>query len=49
MEWPPRSGRFQEFPEIDRAEWFDVGTAQEKILKGQRPFIEELQRILQGT
>ncbi len=47
MEWPPRSGRFQEFPEVDRADWFDPDTAKEKILKGQRPLIEELQRSLQ--
>jgi predicted NUDIX family NTP pyrophosphohydrolase len=46
MEWPPRSGRFQEFPEVDRAEWFSPDAAKEKILKGQRPFIEELQSIL---
>jgi predicted NUDIX family NTP pyrophosphohydrolase len=47
MEWPPRSGQFQEVAEIDRAEWFDPDTAREKILKGQRPFIEELQSVLQ--
>lgn len=48
MEWPPRSGRFREFPEVDRAEWFDPDTAKEKILKGQRPLIEELQRLVRG-
>jgi len=48
MEWPPRSGQFQEFPEVDRAEWFCPELAKEKILKGQRPFIDELQRVLQG-
>ncbi len=48
MEWPPRSGRFQEFPEVDHAEWFEPDIANEKILKGQRPFIEELQSVLQG-
>jgi predicted NUDIX family NTP pyrophosphohydrolase len=47
MEWPPRSGQFREFPEVDRAEWFGTEAAKEKILKGQRSFIEELQRILQ--
>jgi predicted NUDIX family NTP pyrophosphohydrolase len=46
MEWPPRSGQFQEFPEVDRAEWFAPDIAMEKILKGQRPLIEELQRTL---
>ncbi len=48
MEWPPRSGRIQEFPEVDRAEWFSPDTAKEKILKGQRPLLDELQSILQG-
>jgi predicted NUDIX family NTP pyrophosphohydrolase len=42
MEWPPGSGGQQEFPEIDRAAWFDVNTAKAKILKGQLPFIEQL-------
>ena len=35
MEWPPRSGRRQAFPEVDRAAWFDMEQAQRKILKGQ--------------
>jgi predicted NUDIX family NTP pyrophosphohydrolase len=48
MEWPPRSGKSQEFPEIDKAEWFDVEQAREKILKGQVGLIEELQVILKG-
>jgi predicted NUDIX family NTP pyrophosphohydrolase len=42
MEWPPRSGRRQSFPEIDRAEWFAPEQAQEKILPAQRPFIARL-------
>ena len=42
MEWPPRSGRIAEFPEIDRADWFDPATATEKLGKGQRPFLERL-------
>ncbi len=46
LEWPPQSGKQQEFPEIDRGEWFTVEIAKEKILKGQVPFIEELLRIL---
>jgi predicted NUDIX family NTP pyrophosphohydrolase len=41
MEYPPRSGRFAEFPEVDRAEWFDRASAREKILPSQRPLIEE--------
>ncbi len=42
LEWPPRSGRFSEFPEVDRAGWFELGAAKAKILKGQLPLIEEL-------
>ena len=43
IEWPPRSGRQQAFPEVDRAAWFDFGAAREKILAGQRPFLDELE------
>jgi predicted NUDIX family NTP pyrophosphohydrolase len=46
MEWPPRSGRQAEFPEIDRAEWFDLGTAQRKLVRGQIPFLEALEKAL---
>ena len=46
MEWPPRSGKFAEFPEIDRAEWFALPEAREKILKGQAPFLDELAALL---
>ena len=42
MEWPPRSGRVQEFPEIDQAGWFDLKTARAKLVKGQAPFIDVL-------
>jgi predicted NUDIX family NTP pyrophosphohydrolase len=42
MEWPPRSGRKQSFPEIDRAEWFGLDAAREKINPGQAPFIDRL-------
>ena len=42
MEWPPRSGRPQTFPEIDRGGWFDLDTAREKMLVGQRPFLDRL-------
>lgn len=42
MEWPPRSGRFAKFPEIDRAEWFAPGDAVEKLVAGQRPFLDRL-------
>ena len=46
MEWPPKSGRQQEFPEVDRAEWFDLETAAGKILKGQLPFPGRLAEVL---
>ena len=42
IEWPPKSGRRQEFPEVDRAEWFTITVALEKILSGQRELILEL-------
>lgn len=46
MEWPPKSGRRSSFPEIDRAEWFDVRSARAKILKGQLGFLDELEALL---
>lgn len=46
LEWPPRSGKISEFPEIDRAEWFSTILAKQKILKGQIGFIDELCKIL---
>jgi len=48
MEWPPRSGAFKEFPEIDRAEWFSFETAEQKIISGQIPILENLKIILFG-
>jgi predicted NUDIX family NTP pyrophosphohydrolase len=42
MIWPPKSGRRQIFPEVDRAGWFTLAEATEKILDGQRPFLERL-------
>jgi predicted NUDIX family NTP pyrophosphohydrolase len=42
MEWPPKTGRLQSFPEVDRAQWFTVEEARDKILPGQRPFIDRL-------
>ncbi|WP_439383139.1 NUDIX domain-containing protein [Amycolatopsis lexingtonensis] len=42
MEWPPRSGRQQEFPEVDRVEWFPLAEAREKLVKGQLPFLDRL-------
>jgi predicted NUDIX family NTP pyrophosphohydrolase len=46
LEWPPKSGRQQEFPEVDRAEWFDLAQARRKILPAQLPFLAELEAIL---
>ena len=42
MEWPPRSGRMQDFPEVDRAGWFGKGEAERKILRGQLPILRAL-------
>ena len=42
LEWPPRSGRKQWFPEIDRAAWFTLDQARRKIIKGQRPILDDL-------
>ncbi len=46
MEWPPRSGRMAEFPEADRAGWFDLGEAQRRIVKGQRPILKAFAALL---
>jgi predicted NUDIX family NTP pyrophosphohydrolase len=46
MEWPPRSGRQQAFPEIDRAAWFAIEEARGRILPAQQPLLDELARIL---
>jgi predicted NUDIX family NTP pyrophosphohydrolase len=48
IDWPPRSGKLQTFPEIDRAEWFDLPTARAKILESQRPFLERLAKAVGG-
>jgi predicted NUDIX family NTP pyrophosphohydrolase len=42
MEWPPRSGNEREFPEVDRAEWFGIDRAREKILPAQATFLDRL-------
>jgi predicted NUDIX family NTP pyrophosphohydrolase len=46
LEWPPRSGRLQEFPEIDRAAWFPLDGARSKLVKGQVPVLDRLQEEL---
>jgi predicted NUDIX family NTP pyrophosphohydrolase len=42
MEWPPRSGKMKTFPEVDKGEWFDAGTAKQKINEKQAGLIDEL-------
>jgi predicted NUDIX family NTP pyrophosphohydrolase len=46
IEYPPRSGKMKTFPEVDKAEWFDLEAASEKILPTQRSLLHELQRII---
>jgi predicted NUDIX family NTP pyrophosphohydrolase len=48
FEWPPRSGRIIEIPEIDRAEWFGLAAAREKINAGQMPLLDRLVEALRG-
>ena len=48
MEWPPRSGRRADFPEVDRGAWFGAAEARRKLVKGQVPFVDELCRQLGG-
>ncbi|MCA6124407.1 NUDIX domain-containing protein [Bradyrhizobium sp. WSM 1704] len=45
IEWPPRSGHRQTFPEVDRAEWFDLSWAHRKINPGQRPLLDRLEAM----
>ena len=47
LEWPPRSGKLQEFPEVDRAGFFDLATAKEKINPAQAALLEELAALQQ--
>ena len=46
LEWPPKSGRSQEFPEVDRAAWFDPHTARRKINRAQAVFVDALTAVL---
>jgi predicted NUDIX family NTP pyrophosphohydrolase len=46
IEWPPRSGRRESFPEVDRAAWFSLAEAMDKIIGYQRPLLIELQKRL---
>jgi predicted NUDIX family NTP pyrophosphohydrolase len=49
LEWPPRSGKLQEFPEIDRAEWFALPEARERIIAAQIPLLDRLEQALQAA
>jgi predicted NUDIX family NTP pyrophosphohydrolase len=49
VEWPPRSGRLQEFPEVDKAGFFTLEAARERINPAQVALLEELERLLQGA
>ncbi|MFF3213257.1 NUDIX domain-containing protein [Streptomyces sp. NPDC002886] len=46
MEWPPKSGRMEEFPELDRVEWFTPQVARTKLVVSQIPFVERLLDVL---
>ena len=46
MEWPPQSGRIQEFPEVDRGAWFPIAEARRRILAGQIAFLDRLSALL---
>ncbi len=48
MVWPPRSGRVQHFPEVDRVEWFDLATARRKVFPAQAPFLDRLAELAGG-
>ena len=49
LEWPPKSGVMKQYPEVDRAEWFDLETARTKILASQAELIEQLEEFLSAT
>lgn len=46
MEWPPRSGKTAEFPEIDRVAWWPLEVARDKLVKGQRPFLDRMLEVV---
>ncbi len=49
IEWPPKSGKMQSFPEVDKAEWFSIKEAKEKINQGQIPLLDELVEMLSNN
>lgn len=46
MEWPPKSGRMQQFPEVDRAQWFNIAEARQRIIAGQLGLLDQLTAAL---
>jgi len=48
LEWPPGSGRWQSFPEVDRAAWFDLEDARERIVPAQAPLIDALEAMMRS-
>ncbi len=46
LEWPPKSGQIRQFPELDRFGWFDLATADVRLVKGQRPVLAALAKLL---
>ena len=49
IEWPPKSGRMQEFPEVDRAQWFNIPEARKRINAGQLGFLDQLVAALEQS
>ncbi|HEX3283296.1 MAG TPA: NUDIX domain-containing protein [Mycobacterium sp.] len=49
MEWPKGSGNVRDYPEIDRVDWFSVDAARSKLLKGQRPLLDQLMNAVEGA
>jgi predicted NUDIX family NTP pyrophosphohydrolase len=49
VEWPPRSGRMIDIPEVDRGGWFSIDNARERILKSQTPFLDRLSQMLNSA
>lgn len=49
LEWPPRSGRLQSFPEVDRVQWFGLELARRKLIAGQAPFVDALEQHLRAA
>ncbi len=47
LEWPPKSGSIQKFPEVDRAAWLGIEVARQKIVQGQAAFLDQLEKILE--